>query len=175
MNPKFAFFLSAAVLIGAGIWSSMFGTGWLSAITGVATSTESQTGLATSEEWGALVLGSSTVRVIVVDDSAELVRGLSGHPPLSEDEGMFFIFPAESSQAFWMKDMLFALDMIWLDRSLVIVDITENVPPESYPATFSPRVPAQYVLEVNAGYARRHGIAIGTRADVVLPDGGKLP
>ena len=74
---------------------------------------------------------------------------------------MLFIFPTPAPRAFWMKDMRFALDIIWIGSDLRVVDITENALPESYPATFSPRAPAQFVLEVPAGLVPRYRIRPG--------------
>lgn len=124
---------------------------------------------------GTVVIGGAKVQAEIADEPAEQVQGLSNHAPLSDTGGMFFIFPNESAQGFWMKDMLFSLDMIWLDRNLVVVDVTEGATPASYPAIFSPEENAQYVLEVNAGFAQAHGIAKGTKATVTLPDGSTLP
>ena len=98
---------------------------------------------------------------------AERNQGLSGHPPLADNEGMLFVFENEAKWVFWMKDMLFPLDMVWIDSRCTVVDVTENVPKpdpgqalEDLPR-FSPKTLAQYVLEVNAGTAQRTGISIG--------------
>ena len=99
----------------------------------------------------------------------ERSQGLSGHPPLADNEGMLFVFENEAKWVFWMKDMLFPLDMVWIDSRCTVVDVTENVPkPEPGQALedlprFSPKTLAQYVLEVNAGTAQRTGITIGDR------------
>jgi uncharacterized membrane protein (UPF0127 family) len=64
-----------------------------------------------------------------------------------------------------MKNTLIPLDMIFVDSSSKIIDIKENVPPckqeecPSYPS----REPAQYVLEVNAGFVQEKGVKIGDR------------
>ena len=117
--------------------------------------------------------------VVIVEDKsfvvelavtpAERNQGLSGHPPLADNEGMLFVFQNEAKWVFWMKDMLFPLDMIWIDARCMVVDITENAPmPEPGQALpdlprFFPETLAQYVLEVNAGTAQRTGISIGDR------------
>jgi uncharacterized membrane protein (UPF0127 family) len=105
-----------------------------------------------------------SVRVEVADTDYTRERGLSGHAPLAADEGMFFIFNTASRNAFWMKEMLFPLDIIWI-RENEIVDITTDVPP---PTDFSqplplyrPMVPADKVLEVQAGFAKEHGLRLG--------------
>ena len=100
---------------------------------------------------------------------AERNQGLSGHPPLADNEGMLFVFENEAKWTFWMKEMLFPLDMLWIDARCAVVDITENAPmPEPGQALqdlprFFPETLAQYVLEVNAGTAQRTGVSIGDR------------
>ena len=100
---------------------------------------------------------------------AERNQGLSGHPPLADNEGMLFVFENEAKWIFWMKEMLFPLDMVWIDARCNVVDITENAPkPDPEQALedlprFFPKTLAQYVLEVNAGTAQRTGITIGDR------------
>lgn len=85
-------------------------------------------------------------------------RGLSGRPSLPEDNGLMFVFLSPGQQCFWMKDMQFPLDIIWLTPEKVVAHIEPNVSPDSYPQTFCPTVYAQYVLEVNAGVAGKLNI-----------------
>jgi len=82
--------------------------------------------------------------------------------------GMLFIFDSDDYHAFWMKDMRFALDLIYLDSNSNIVDIIEDAHPCTAPnssdcAIYTPSAPATYVLEVNAGYAQLHSLAKGSR------------
>ena len=58
--------------------------------------------------------------------------------------------------------MRFSLDIIWLDETLKVVDVRENIAPETYPQAFHPKQPAYYVLEMNAGAAGKNGIGIGS-------------
>jgi len=92
--------------------------------------------------------------------------GLSGRSELPQDTGMLFVYDHPDMYAFWMPDMHFALDIIWLDANMMVVDVSRNVTPESFPDKFTPRIPAQFVLEVAAGYAQEKGIVIGTQAVV---------
>ena len=93
---------------------------------------------------------SNTYRVKIADTEEERAQGLSGVPSLKKDEGMLFIFPKEGLHAFWMKDMNFALDLVWIDSSWNIASTTKNTTPESFPTFFSPPRPVQYVLEIPA-------------------------
>lgn len=78
-------------------------------------------------------------------------KGLSGRTEMAYDRGMLFVFEREGEHCFWMKDMHFSLDMLWLDQDGKIIDIVQNARPESYPKTFCPDKPASYVIEVRAG------------------------
>jgi len=75
---------------------------------------------------------------------------------------MLFVFPAEESLSFWMKDTPLPLDIIFLGADRTIVTIRENTVPFSETSVPSDR-PAQYVVEVNAGFAARHRLAPGDR------------
>lgn len=91
----------------------------------------------------------------------ELADGLGGYSSLPIHEGMLFDFPQSAVQCFWMKDMHFALDMIWLNASKNVVFLKENVSPDTYPEAFCPPEPAKYVIELNAGQAKTASIHIG--------------
>ena|SRR3989338_734422 len=102
-------------------------------------------------------------------------RGLSGREHLAQNTGMLFVFPDLRRHDFWMKDMKFAIDMIWLVPSTVegstenfnIIYIEKNATPESFPQTFGPVADSKYVLEVRAGFADQNNLKIGDRAELV--------
>lgn len=100
-----------------------------------------------------VTIASTTISVDVFDSAAERRQGLSGRRELAQTRGAFFVFPESSRHGFWMREMNFALDIIWLDQDARVVHIAERVSPESFPKTFRPDEPARYVLEVNAGLA----------------------
>ena len=110
-------------------------------------------------------VGDATVRAEVADDDAERARGLSGRARLARDAGMYFVLPSTSTR-FWMKGMRFPLDMVWI-RGDRVVDVSARVPdprpgtPESQLPIYSSSKPADRVLEVNAGWARDHGVRAG--------------
>ncbi len=101
------------------------------------------------------------VRVAIAATNESRARGLSGYPALAEGAGMLFFFEYPGKPPFWMKEMHFPIDIIWISSDWKIVDITEAAAPESYPKTFLPQDDAQYVLEVNAGFAKAHNLSIG--------------
>lgn len=102
--------------------------------------------------------------VELAETPAERSRGLSGHAPLKENEGMLFVFERAEKQRFWMKGMLFSIDIIWIEDG-AITGIEKNAPvPEEgeiLPRTYSSPGPVEYVLEVPAGTADRYGLTVG--------------
>lgn len=114
-------------------------------------------------------VGGEIFIVAIADDTEEATRGLSGHPELHDREGMLFIHDAPDRYAYWMKDMFFPLDMLWINEDFRVVHIDRGIPPESFPALFRPPVPVKYVLEINAGAADENGIKIGDRLEFVAP------
>ena len=108
--------------------------------------------------------GDHQVKVEVVKRSDEMARGLMYRRSLGKDSGMLFIFRKEELQSFWMKNTLIPLDMIFISADRVIVEITTMQPCITDPCPdYTSRQPAQYVLEVNAGYCRSHTIIIGDK------------
>ncbi len=76
---------------------------------------------------------------------------------------MLFVFEGVAVQCFWMKDMHFSIDIIWLDAEKRVVHIEKDVSPETYPRTFCPSKPAKYVIELSAGEASRSSIRPGQK------------
>ncbi len=105
------------------------------------------------------------VNVELADTPAKRARGLSGRKSLAADKGMLFIFPQADYHSFWMKEMRFPIDIIWLDTNWKVVDIRGNLQPESFPASYAPSQPALYVLELPAGTAAKRGVEIGTKLE----------
>ena len=104
-----------------------------------------------------------TVRVYVADTEEERQKGLGGFAGLESGQGMLFVFPADGEYGFWMKDMRFAIDIIWIAADKTVVDMAENVSPDTYPNVFSPSEPARFVLELPAGAAKAYGLSIGDK------------
>ena len=108
------------------------------------------------------------VKLDVVRTQKEQTRGLSGRKFLEEDAGMLFVYERERIPGFWMPDMNFSIDIIWIDKNKKIVGIEEHVAPETYPEIFRPSSPVLYVLEVNAGWSKDHNITLN---DEIILDG----
>jgi len=113
--------------------------------------------------WKKLRVGETTVKVQVRDTMEGRSRGLSGREKLEEDEGMLFIFPVVGKYGFWMKEMKFDLDVLWIKDDVVVGLVEGVVAPknEESPARFKPESAINKVLEVNSGFVKRHGIKVG--------------
>jgi hypothetical protein len=116
-----------------------------------------------------LLMPHGALEVEVVDTKASRVLGLSGRPSMRDDEGMLFVFDEPGRYGFWMKDMLFPLDMVWINQNGVVVWIERNVTPESYKEkkTYINQSEASYVLEINAGQAEKFGLYMGSKIKIV--------
>ena len=103
----------------------------------------------------------------------EFYRGLGGRGSLADDRGMLFVFSVPGQHAIWMRDMLIAIDIIWISADGRVVDI-QTARPEPGVADaelrrYYPRDPASYVLEVRAGLAAEKGLQVGDEAEIELP------
>jgi len=110
-------------------------------------------------------INNAPLTVEVVDEPHEQVQGLSDRDSLDRDHGMLFVFSQPSKPGFWMKDMRFSLDLIWIDENGTITEITPNVSPDTFPQTFFPAFPVKYVLEVNAGWSKDNSIQTGDKIE----------
>jgi hypothetical protein len=102
----------------------------------------------------------------IADDPKERMVGLMYVEHMSEDQGMFFIFPRELPLAFWMKNTLIPLDLIFLDKDLNVVDIKHDFQPciEDPCLSYTTKNNAKYVLEINSGLAKQFKIKEGNKA-----------
>ena len=95
-------------------------------------------------------------------------KGLSGRAGLKPGSSMLFVFPAPNYYGFWMKDMKFSIDIIWVEQGKV-VEIAANTPPDDSPdrPIYRPREPASLVIEVPAGFSQKYGLKVGDRVEVL--------
>ena len=109
-----------------------------------------------------LSINNHTILLNIADTPVLQRQGLSDRESLPSNTGMLFIFPEKSIQKFWMYNMNFPLDVVWISDQ-TIVGLQENVPlptAEDIPRFSSP-VPVNYVLELNAGFIKEYGISVG--------------
>lgn len=107
------------------------------------------------------VIATTPIKVEIVKEEKERIKGLSGRKNLGEKIGMLFVFPTSDFHGIWMKDMNFPIDIVWLDAGYFIVDYVENVSPDTYPETFRPNKKAIFVLELNSGFIKENFIKVG--------------
>jgi hypothetical protein len=124
-----------------------------------------------------LQIGSKVLNVEIANNAEEQQQGLSDRSSMAQDQGMLFDFGADASSTppFWMKDMDFNLDFIWIYQNK-IVGITPNVPAppkvngsidDSDLPIYNSPAPANQELEVNAGWAKNNNIQIGDQTKIL--------
>lgn len=112
-------------------------------------------------------IGENMLKVEVADTPEKKMHGLMFRSSLDSDMGMIFPFEEESEKRFWMKDTLIPLDMIFINKDKVIVNITTAVPCRKMPCMDYPSgTPAMYVLEINAGEAEKRNIKIWDKIEI---------
>lgn len=113
-----------------------------------------------------LCLKDLCINIEICDTSEKRIRGLMFREKLKDDQGMLFIFDQKTFPNIWMKNMRFALDIIWIDADKKIVDISQNaLPCQGDCKVFIPREKSKYALEVNSGLVDRNKIIIGDRVN----------
>lgn len=110
-----------------------------------------------------ILIGDKSIEVEIARTNEERVRGLSGRESVEPNTGLLFVFDTPGRYGFWMKDMKFAIDIVWVDEGWEVVGIESMINPDSYPMTFYPPEDIRYVLELNSNEASSLGIDIGTR------------
>lgn len=113
-----------------------------------------------------LVLPRGEIYVQLANTEATRELGLSYRTSIGDDEGMLFVFDKPDNYGFWMKDMNFPIDMVWFSESGQVVHTEEDLATSSYPKVFINKPKAKYVLELNRGVARKHGLYLGSRVDL---------
>ncbi len=114
-----------------------------------------------------LQVRDKSFEIELADTASTRSRGLSGRDNLADNQGMLFIFDKPASYGFWMKDMKFAIDIVWLSGNQII-GFSENLQPEPQKSVFSlpiyyPPANIDKVLEINAGAVRKFGLQIGDK------------
>jgi uncharacterized membrane protein (UPF0127 family) len=116
-----------------------------------------------------LSIDRGTWTVELATTMTEQARGLSYRTSLGAQSGMLFIFPSAGTQSFWMKDMNFPLDMIWVASDGTVAGFAQDVPaPAPGEAlwelqTYQSPSDTSQVLEVNAGTVAKYGIKVGDK------------
>lgn len=107
-----------------------------------------------------------TIQAFLATSSIDQEKGLGNRNSLPYDQGMLFEFANPGRYGFWMKNMRFPLDIVWVDKNKVVAGVMSDIPVNSYPNIFFPPRDIFYVLELNAGGAERFGLATGTMLEL---------
>lgn len=117
-----------------------------------------------------LQINNHQIQVRVADTPHEHSMGLSYTKELKQNTGMLFVFDTLDKKTFWMRDMLFDIDIVWIDENKKVLGFFKNVSKESYNREIPERsdlfhspINTKYVLELNSGDIERLGISIGDK------------
>jgi uncharacterized membrane protein (UPF0127 family) len=115
-------------------------------------------------------IGGKRCKAILADSFVKRAIGLMFRECLDKDACMLFISKGERDQSVTMCNMLFPLDILWLDGKQKIIHIEQNVAPGGRFAifkTYGPSRGSQYVIELNAGFARKNRISKTTKIRLI--------
>lgn len=116
-----------------------------------------------------VIINEEKISVEIADTPEEMALGLMHRDSLCEDCGMIFLFQDEAKHSFWMKNTLIPLDIIFINKDMIIADILPAEPCATEECdTYTPREEALYVLEINKGFSEKKGIVIGQKISFYL-------
>ena len=94
-------------------------------------------------------------------------QGLSGRRSMAEGTGMLFVFDRPDKYLFWMKNMYFSIDIIWISEDMRVVYIKKGARPDLFLETYEPEENAKYVLEVVAGFSDKNNLKVGDKVEFI--------
>jgi uncharacterized protein len=115
-------------------------------------------------------IAGQNIKVDLALTNAEREQGLSARVALAENNGMLFVFERSGNYPFWMKNMNFPIDIIWINEDMKVIYIKKDARPESYPETYGPDISegdAKYVLEVVSGFSGRNNLKEGDKIEFI--------
>lgn len=118
----------------------------------------------TTADTSEIVFGSKQFHAEVASTPAAREQGLSNRDELATDDAMVFVFDTAGTQCFWMRDMKFAIDIVWLDEQDEVAYIERRVDPSTYPKSFCHD--AKHVLEFAAGTVEQLKVKVGDPVDL---------
>lgn len=107
-------------------------------------------------DWKKISINGKEFKVEAVSDSKKMAKGLGGRDEICDYCGMLFQFSYPDRHEFWMKDMRFSLDIVWILNNRIVY-IARNVP-KTHSEIITPDYPADRVLELNGGACDKNGI-----------------
>lgn len=111
-----------------------------------------------------VTIDGQTFTVLIANTEQEKEKGLSQRDSLPQNMGMIFPFDKPDYYGFWMKDMKFPLDIIWMNQGKIVTIVNNLQPPTSANPNlpvFKPVSPSDMVLEINAGLANKYNFKVG--------------
>jgi uncharacterized membrane protein (UPF0127 family) len=102
-------------------------------------------------------------QVILADTEELRVKGLSNRNELEKNKIMLFVFEKKDFVGIWMKDMLFNIDIVYVDENWTVINYFDDIAPSTYPSIYYSLSPAKYVIEMNSGERIRSGIDKGVK------------
>jgi len=119
-------------------------------------------------------IGQNDYRLYVVNSFEDMQKGLARFDRIEKDQGMLFIFETPGRYSFFMKDMKFDIDIIFLNETSQVINIFQNVKKDSYKGPFDyesykPDSPAKFVIELNAGEVLQNKLKIGDKVNFSIP------
>lgn len=119
-----------------------------------------------SKETSAITINGHSFKVTEVSSQKDLEIGLSETKSISSDQGMLFIFEEASYYSFWMKNMKFPIDIIYINQDAIVTIRNNAQPPKNNTdnlVVYFPEKPSNKVLEIQAGLAEKYGFKIGDK------------
>jgi uncharacterized membrane protein (UPF0127 family) len=120
-----------------------------------------------------VTLSNVTLVADIAETNEQRTKGLSVKDTLDENEGMLFLFKTPSKHSFWMKNMKFPIDIIWISEYHEVVHVEHSLEPckpHSFCPTYKPDRDALYVLETVAGFAQKYNVTENDYVDFQLEE-----
>jgi len=126
----------------------------------------------TQEQKPKIKINNTEIELEIADTPEKRTKGLSNRDSLDQNKGMLFVFPKGSTATFWMKDMKFDLDIIWIrDSKIVKIDKNAKAPktgtPDNKLTLYKSNQPIDYVLEVNSSFTDKNNIKVGDKVELI--------
>lgn len=118
-----------------------------------------------------VTVDETVFKVTVAKTNEEKEVGLSQFAKIDEDRGMIFIFDKPDYYSFWMKEMKFPIDIIFINKDKIVTILEKIEPPtgsETALQIFNPTSPADSVLEINAGLSEKYNFKLGDSVKIEL-------
>jgi uncharacterized membrane protein (UPF0127 family) len=117
---------------------------------------------------GKVTINKQAFNVEVVKTPKDQQVGLTKYNGLKDDQGMLFLFEQPEMLTFWMKNMKFSIDIIYINNDTVVSVIHKAPPAGNEPSIYKPDSPADRVLEIKAGLAQKYNIKTGDKVTFAL-------